>query len=89
MCIRDRFKPKRKLLSQSGDSEETSRDNSENNDEDDEEVLVFAAPLPEGKRIKKSTLLEDSDDEDFGKPTGTLGPSLTATKMLLEDSDEE
>ena len=39
--------------------------------------------------IHRHQEFEDSDDEDFGKPTGTLGPSLTATKMLLEDSDEE
>ena len=31
----------------------------------------------------------DSDDEDFGKQTSTAVPSRAATKMLLEDSDEE
>lgn len=82
------FKPKRKLLSHTVDSEEAVRENVENDDEEDDEE-VFTAQLPQGKRIKKSTVLEDSDDEDFGKQTSTAVPSRTATKMLLEDSDEE
>ena len=90
------FVPKRKLVVR--EKEENIDDEENINDEENVDASVDEEEFPkrkngsEKKRIRRTApLLDDSDDEDFGKIPDTPNVSSVgvSARMLLEDSDED
>jgi hypothetical protein len=80
------FVPKRKLAY----PDEVNMDTQDKSDEDDANVKIAqATQKPEAKRIRRPTVFDDSDDEEFRRIPTTVAPASASARMLLEDSDED